>query len=596
MQQFIGTSLKTRLYLMVLASFIPVVVLILFVAEELKTIETKALLQKTLLLAEGAADTENKQMESVQNLLAVLTDALQVVGGQAARLGPLLANLPQQAGVYAVVGILDNQGTLMAGSDPSQMKASYATQDWFSASLEKQGMVMDRYQGDRIGGKPVLYFAQSVLDSQDQCHAVVFTALDLSRMNRSIFRQLAELPQGSRMTLWDQTQGMLRFDVDTGRWTVPKGLDADLQQQIVNHPSGARVAVDEGGTKRIYAFARMKSPLRPYGVSVVLEIPEAVALAASKRTFLRNLILLALSALTAVFCIWWIANAFILKRIGVIVKASRRLTAGDLRARTGRIGARDEINHLARVFDDMAASLQMRIEREEQVKASLERSRVQLRRLSAYQNEVREQERIRIAREIHDQLGQSLTVLKMDLSWLKKHMFESNDKMEEKMTAMAGMIETAMDSLHAVIAELRPVMLDDFGLAAAIDWQAEAFAQRSGIRCRFENNDFEPDLPKVQAIALFRILQETLTNILRHAKASEVVIRLEKHGDDLILRVADNGRGITADEINAPDAFGLLGIRERLYPFGGRVAFDGQSGQGTRVSIHLPMPQKGDAQ
>ena len=103
------------------------------------------------------------------------------------------------------------------------------------------------------------------------------------------------------MTLWDQTKGMLRFDVDTGRWTVPKGLDADLQQQIVNHPSGARVAVDEGGTKRIYAFARMKSPLRPHGVSVVLEIPEAVALAASKRTFLRNLILLALSALTAVF-------------------------------------------------------------------------------------------------------------------------------------------------------------------------------------------------------------------------------------------------------------------------------------------------------
>ena len=244
----------------------------------------------------------------------------------------------------------------------------------------------------------------------------------------------------------------------------------------------------------------------------------------------------------------------------------------------------------------MAASLQMRIEREEQVKASLERSRVQLRRLSAYQNEVREQERIRIAREIHDQLGQSLTVLKMDLSWLKKHMFESHDKMEEKMTAMAGMIETAMDSLHAVIAELRPVMLDDFGLAAAIDWQAEAFAQRSGIRCRFENNDFEPDLPKAQAIALFRILQETLTNILRHAKASEVVIRLEKRGDDLILQVADNGRGITADEINAPDALGLLGIRERLYPFGGRVAFDGQSGQGTRVSIHLSMPQKGDAQ
>jgi signal transduction histidine kinase len=155
-------------------------------------------------------------------------------------------------------------------------------------------------------------------------------------------------------------------------------------------------------------------------------------------------------------------------------------------------------------------------------------------------------------------------------------------------------IEEAMENLHAVTAELRPVMLDDFGLAAAIEWQAEAFTRRSGIACRLENNGFEPDLPREQATALFRIFQEILTNILRHAKADNVVVHLEKRDRDLLFQVADNGRGITENQINAPDAFGLLGIRERLYPFGGRVAFDGRPGQGTRVTIHLPMPDEGE--
>jgi signal transduction histidine kinase len=355
-------------------------------------------------------------------------------------------------------------------------------------------------------------------------------------------------------------------------------------------------ADDEKGMSRIYAFDHLETAFRPQQVAAVLEIPRALAMAHVKHIFARNLVLLVVSALMAVLAIWWATHALILKRVDAIVSASRHLAAGNLRTRIGRIGARDELNHLAGVFDEMAASLQMRIEREEQVKVSLERSKEQLRRLAAYQDDVREQERIRIAREIHDQLGQSLTILKMDLSWIKKRIRRLDSDMEAKMKAMSEMIESALDELHAVTAELRPVMLDHFGLAAAIEWQAETFTQHSGIPCRLENNSFEPDLPKTQATALFRIFQETLTNVLRHAKASEIVVRLEKHGDELYLQIADNGRGITQDEINAPDAFGLLGIRERLYPFGGRVDFDGRPGQGTRVIIHLPMPQKGDNQ
>lgn len=596
MQQFVGTSLKTRLYLLVLVAFIPVAVLIIFVTEEQKTIETDAILHKAMLLARAAADAENQQLESIHDLLFVVSDALMVVNGQTDRLATLLTHLPEQTKAYAALGIVDAHGRLMIGSDPSRMEKDYASRGWFSASLEKPDMTMGDYQGERINGAPVLYFAQPVIDGGQAVVAVAFAALDLDWMNRAIFRQLSELPEGSRLTLVEENRGMLRFDVDSRQWSTPQDFSADLEQQIVGQPSGVLVAADENGIRRIYAFAQMESAFRKHRVSVVLEIPKSIAMAASKRTFIRNLTVLIISALMAILSIWWVADAIILRRVGMMVEASRRLAAGDLRARIGRIGARDELNHLAGVFDEMAASLQMRIEREERVMASLERSRQQLRRLSVYQNEVREQERIRIARDIHDQLGQSLTILKMDLSWVKRHGSMADTVMDEKIKAMAQVIEAAMESLHAVTAELRPVMLDDFGLAAAVEWQAEAFTRRSGISCHLENNGFEPDLPKELATALFRIFQETLTNILRHAKADEVVVRLERHDGKLFFQVADNGRGITVDEINAPDAFGLLGIRERLYPFGGRVEFDGSPGQGTRVTIHLPMPDEGENQ
>jgi signal transduction histidine kinase len=280
---------------------------------------------------------------------------------------------------------------------------------------------------------------------------------------------------------------------------------------------------------------------------------------------------------------------FILRRVQAMAEASRRLASGDLGVRIGPIGARDELSHLAGVFDEMAAALQARIEREEQVMVSLEQSREQLRKLAAYQQEVREQERIRIAREIHDQFGQSLTILKMDLSWLKKHCGGTLSRVEGKMDAMGSIIDEALKTLHAVTSELRPVILDDFGLAAAIEWQIEEFGNRTGITCRMENTGPEPDLPKDQATALFRIFQEILTNIMRHAQADRVEVRLEERDESLVLEVRDNGRGISDSEINDSKSFGLLGMRERLYPWNGRVVFEGRQGRGTAVTVYLPV-------
>ena len=593
MQQFVGISLKTRLYLLVLAAFIPVAVLIFYIAEEQKALETEAILQKTTVLARTLASEENQQLESIRNLLSVVAGASMMANGRTQRLSGLFSKLLQQSNGYAEFGVLDPNGRLLAGSSASKSPQDYSRRSWFLECRLNKTLAMGSYQGEHIGDEPVLYFASPALNEQRQIMSVVFAAVKLNWMNRNVFNGLSEMPKGSRMTLLDETQGMLRYNVDSGRWSVPLNFAPELRQEIVRRQSGTLSAADEKQVMRIYAFARIASSFRNRRVSVVLEIPQALALAASNRIFTRNVALLVISALMAVLSIWWAGDVFILRRVRAMVQASRRLATGDLGARIGKIGVRDELSHLAGVFDEMATSLQMRIEREEQVMLSLEQSREQLRKLAAYQQEVREQERIRIAREIHDQLGQSLTILKMDLSWLKKRLSDELPNVDEKMAAMSEVIDEALKNLHAVTAELRPVILDDFGLAAALEWQVEEFRSRSGIECNMQNSGSEPDLPKDQATAVFRIFQECLTNILRHAQAGKAVVRLEEKDGELILEVRDDGRGITADEINNPTSYGLLGMRERLYPWNGSITIEGRAGQGTCVTIRLPLSTKG---
>lgn len=346
MEEFDGISLKTRLYLLVLAAFIPVAMLIFYIAEEQKTIEKDAVLHRARLLVQTAANAEYLQIEETHKLMAVLTGAFEMVHGQPERMSVFLRNLHGRIEGYAIFGVLDPKGKLIAESDPSAISHDYGSKPWFPSSIKQKGPAMGPYSGERINGTPVLYFAAPILDSRQEIMAVAFTALDLNRMNRSLFKQMAELPPGSRLTLVDENHMLLRYTVDTAQWSDVQSLDPSLLKKINSQASGVLVAADETGMWRIYAFAHLESTFRPRRIAIVLEVPRSLAMATSKRIFVRNLILLVVSAIIAVFSIWWATNVFILRRIGAMVQASRRLAAGDLRARIGRIGARDELSHL----------------------------------------------------------------------------------------------------------------------------------------------------------------------------------------------------------------------------------------------------------
>jgi PAS domain S-box-containing protein len=219
----------------------------------------------------------------------------------------------------------------------------------------------------------------------------------------------------------------------------------------------------------------------------------------------------------------------------------------------------------------------------------IRRSQEDLRELSKAANEALEAERGRTARELHDELGQSLTALKMDLESLRAALPPGQPELGERAQAMRALLDGTIAATRRIAADLRPLMLDDLGLAAALDWLTHNFSTRTGIATDLVIDDSVAQVPEPIASALYRITQESLTNVAKYAQASAAEIRLERDGEWVQLLVRDNGRGIEAADQRKRGAFGLLGIRERVSLLGGDVAIKGERGQGSEVRARIPL-------
>jgi PAS domain S-box-containing protein len=223
------------------------------------------------------------------------------------------------------------------------------------------------------------------------------------------------------------------------------------------------------------------------------------------------------------------------------------------------------------------------------VEEELKNSREQLRILLAHLQSVREDERTRISREIHDELGQSLTALKIDLSWLLKRLNKEQKPLVEKADLMSKLIDMNIQTVKRISAELRPGLLDDLGLPAAFEWQAEDFQKRTGIYCEVSIRPEDIALDRNLSTAIFRIFQETLTNVVRHAEARNVSVILRQKREEVLLEVKDDGNGITEKQISSPKSIGLIGMRERVHFFGGSVKISGKKDKGTVVTVTIPI-------
>jgi signal transduction histidine kinase len=257
-------------------------------------------------------------------------------------------------------------------------------------------------------------------------------------------------------------------------------------------------------------------------------------------------------------------------------------------------GATDYVlkNRISRLVPSVRRALREATERSERRQAvkELKESHEQLRQLAAHLLYVREEERTNIARDIHDELGQVLAALKMDIGWLSDKYSDHKD-IVAKSGSMGATVANTILSMKRICMELRPALLDHFGLGAAMEWQAEEFKKRSGIACNVVLEPHEIDVDKDQAIVLFRIFQESLTNVSKHAKATKVEASLRQEDKRIVLVIQDNGVGISREQMTKPNSFGLLGMRERLHILGGTISIKGKKQKGTTLTVTIPVSE-----
>jgi len=240
-----------------------------------------------------------------------------------------------------------------------------------------------------------------------------------------------------------------------------------------------------------------------------------------------------------------------------------------------------EVTGVASLVDD--------ITEQKKTERKLKESRNQLRSLAERLQLIREEERATVAREIHDDLGQTLTALKMDISWMKKNSGMTDEMRASKLDVMLGLTDSTIQTVKRIATELRPGILDDLGLISAIEWQTKEFQNRSGIKCNFEVLADEFAIEEEISIAAFRIFQESLTNIARHSGASKVTVTIKRADDFLLLEISDNGVGISEEQINNAKSLGLIGMNERVSVFKGKLTISGATDVGTTIGVYIPI-------
>jgi len=214
-----------------------------------------------------------------------------------------------------------------------------------------------------------------------------------------------------------------------------------------------------------------------------------------------------------------------------------------------------------------------------------------LRRLSNQTEKVREEEKSQISRKVHDELGQLLTAIKMDILQLEKKLSNETPSLSGKTAPIVELVDNTIQSVQQIAVELRPPVLDAFGLREALSWQAGEYQKRFGIKFVLTFTQGELDIDKEVKLALFRIFQEVITNVVRHSEATQVNVDLSQRDNELVLVIHDNGKGITQEQLDSFSSIGIIGIRERARNLNGEAVFQGAPGNGTTVEILLPFPK-----
>lgn len=589
-------TLRGKLVFFACFATLPAFIFVLSVATNERAATLQGAQVELLHIAETASREHAQQVEGARRLLDTLS-ALNLDGHDAVRLPILLPAILSGFPQFANIGALTPDGELAFSVVPPPGHVSMASLSVFQEAMTSKDVAIGTYLVGLIVQRPILIMAKSLRDATGNTRYVMFIALDLAWLNQ--LAQSVSLPPESTLFIVDREGSVLASSMRDVRDVsvvpsvpsvpsvsgVPTASHYKLQGmvQLLHHPDTLTRVQTIDGVSRM-AVARPLEGLP--GIWVVIGTPEGKVYEMANDIFIRDLAVLALLTLIAIVSSLVATDFSVLKDIRALSRATRRFGSGELSVRVAVPPVEGEIRNLALAFNTMADA---RAQHFQANRLSQER----LRALTHQLQNAREEESARIAQELHDELGQELSVMRLELERLKR-CIQVNEDCEECRNLLilidefGERIDAAVRSVRRISSELRPGVLDRLGLQAGLEWLLGQFERRTGIRTSLHAVGVVHGSDSDISTALFRITQEALTNIAKHAKATQVMTELQVDEQQVVLTIRDNGEGFDATEKFSQPSLGVLGMQERAARLGGQFDMISALGQGTVLKVSVP--------
>jgi len=606
--------MRSQLVALVLVALTPALLLTLLTASQQRTALLERGAEQSQDLARTISASHGELIESARVLLATIAETPAIQERRADECVSMAQRIVSATTSYVALAATDAQGVSWCRYPQPESVSDYSDREYFQRVSGGHGFVVGGYQIGQVTQRRLITLALPVHDDQEQLSTILLLGLDVDELNRRV-AALGLAPEYT-VTLVDRSATVIIDWPAGGAETVGESLPEGALRQALLADSGPgpepRILTGPGGTERLYAFRSVEhTPGQDLIIAVGIELEAALRPVDQSIALYVGLGsgLILLGGVAA----WWFGERRLAQPIRSLARAARQIQSGRLDRRAAADGHASEIANLVTDFNAMADTLQAqsdaliaanqdlerRVEnRTQRLRSSLDelrRSREQLRQLSGRQRQLLEAEQTRISREVHDQLGQALTGAKMDLALIERRLRGLADQptVAEALETVRGLtvlMDETIQVARAIARRLRPSLLDDLGLAAAIEWMARDVAGRAGLGVNFTSDDSLGRLPDAIGTGAYRIAQEAVTNIVRHAQASTVTIALQPEADGLRLTITDDGIGLSAAD-PPQTSLGMLGMRERAEELGGAIDWEPGASGGTRLSAWLPLTQ-----
>lgn len=577
------SGLRFRLLVLVMLTCAPLVLLVVHTAGEDRRRAVAEWRQRSQRLVETAQRQDQELVDGTRQLLLAISESSSVRALNGRSCQKWLEELLGVYTRYANLGVLKTNGTPLASAVPGRPAPDPAAREFFRRVLQTHTFAIGSFPAVSTN-RPTLSFGYPVLGYSGELIAVVYAELDLNWFQRVGSELPRQLLPGATWTELDRHGTIFaRLPAPEG-WIGQRLPERGLLPVLLREPEGVVEMPGAKGVPHFYAYNSMRSPLVGRDVIALLGIPRQILFAEADRVLQRNLLLLGIAASLVLVLGFTGSKLLILRPVRVLAASTARLAAGDLTVRTGLPPARDELGQLMRSFDQMAQTLEQR-------EAERQRASHRLEVLSQRLVEAQETERRLIARELHDEIGQSLTVAELNLqAALRTH---GGDAVQRRLQESIRAVERVLEQVHDLCLNLRPSMLDDLGLEPTLRDYTRRQAELKGMCADFRAEPLQARLDPVIETECFRVAQEALTNIVRHAAATKVTVRLTRNEGQLHLMVRDDGRGFDVEEQRLRAvrgaSLGLLSMQERAVLAGGGVEIKSGAGQGTSVHAWFPL-------